>query len=343
MDSLWRTSLERIQERFSGMMLAAGPLSCYLVQTVELRQTDIDPGEPYELNRPPRVGGWGKSGASLEATPLVSEDGYILTGDTPIKGPDGTPYLAPSGEPVAWELGFRRDHSFYSHKPTSFQSYEPSAREAGQTLRGIPASVRGVLWKNLPPRCHCASDPVNLWTDAIFELAWQGFPGTALTATTKSTWFANWSIPLDLLPLVRTQMPQQMPSEISDCPEYWYSHIDDVFSASVAAIDILLALPSGAANESKPSKPSSSDTLVLPSDPITMHEMATLGVVEIKTVRNWGTSGRPKPAMPQHGRRAAVFSYRELRPWFIGKQPDKESFWPEDYKKARATLAKMSK
>jgi hypothetical protein len=77
-------------------------------------------------------------------------------------------------------------------------------------------------------------------------------------------------------------------------------------------------------------------------DPITIANMAKLGKVPVKTVRNWGIDDRPKPKIPQRGKRPAVFSYLELRSWFVAKQPDKINYWPEEYKKAVSTLSKMS-
>ncbi len=87
--------------------------------------------------------------------------------------------------------------------------------------------------------------------------------------------------------------------------------------------------------------PSSQKTM--PDDPITLREMAMLGMIQESTVRNWGTSDRPSPSIDASGKRAAVFSYRKLREWCVAKRPDMAANWPEDFKKARATLAKMSK
>ena len=79
-----------------------------------------------------------------------------------------------------------------------------------------------------------------------------------------------------------------------------------------------------------------------PSDPITLPEMARLGMIGEKTIRNWGTKTRPLPVVEKCGRRPAVYSYCELRTWCISKRPDKQSSWPDDYSLARNTLAQMS-
>lgn len=235
--ALWRTSLERIQREFQAASSHDNRLSCYLIQVVALRQTQGDPGDPYELNRPPRVGDHGLLGASLEPGPIIS-DGYILVGEQVYLDAAGTPMLSPAGDPIAFDLGFRRDHRYYSSNPTAFANYECLGESAGQCLAGLQ-EASDAIWKNLPPQTRLASTPCELWTDALFELAWQCIPGVPLRATRKATWAGNHSL---TLPINREFWPE-IPAEIADPPEYWYSVIDDVFSTSVAAMDILLALP----------------------------------------------------------------------------------------------------
>ncbi len=80
----------------------------------------------------------------------------------------------------------------------------------------------------------------------------------------------------------------------------------------------------------------------MPDDPITLAEMDKLGSIPDKTRRNWGIADRPVPVIQARGNRAAVFSYKTIRDWFILKQPDRSHFWPANYSEARQILSKMS-
>lgn len=77
-------------------------------------------------------------------------------------------------------------------------------------------------------------------------------------------------------------------------------------------------------------------------DLITLRDIARLALIGFSTIQNWGTKDRPKPVVQQRGNVPALYSYSLLRAWITKKRPDLEPSLPLDFKKARATLAKMS-
>lgn len=80
----------------------------------------------------------------------------------------------------------------------------------------------------------------------------------------------------------------------------------------------------------------------LPSDPITLKQLAKLSQIKYSTFRNWGKAGRPNPAIASSGQQPAVFSYAKLRKWLIERRPDSEPWLPLDYDTVRTALSKMS-
>jgi hypothetical protein len=85
---------------------------------------------------------------------------------------------------------------------------------------------------------------VALWVNAVFELAWQRFPGSPLNAQ-RFAWNGSTSIPLDALSRFQQQANDGFRIDGIEgiTNSHWYSVIDDLMSASIAAIDVLLALP----------------------------------------------------------------------------------------------------
>jgi hypothetical protein len=77
-----------------------------------------------------------------------------------------------------------------------------------------------------------------MWTDAVFELAWQSIEGAPLSAP-KYAWFESTQVALEGIESLRLG-DLQLPEWFKIPPDCWYSMISNVFEASVAAIDILL-------------------------------------------------------------------------------------------------------
>lgn len=67
-------------------------------------------------------------------------------------------------------------------------------------------------------------------------------------------------------------------------------------------------------------------------DPITLAQAARMLLMPSpQTIYNKGTETRPAPAIPAKGKKAAVWSYRTLRPWLLAQFPQLESRIPEEY------------
>jgi hypothetical protein len=216
---LWRTSLQRIQTRFLNAVNQGFRLKGYLIQSAIPRGSSGPPELPDEHEALVALG----SGASCSAKQWLKAD----------------------GNPIGIEPGFRRLHRFYSQVRDSFGQYKPIADDAGIAIQGVPAEVWQVLWKQLPIDSQLQNASESVWTDALFELAWQRIPGAPLSAD-KFAWIENTSVELDALEALGSRDPQFVPVGIKSPPDHWYSKIEDLFTASVAAIDILLAISDAA-------------------------------------------------------------------------------------------------
>ena len=172
---------------------------------------------------------------------------------------DGKPIVFSDGEPVALQLGASRKYIIYAEglvpdKPLCL-SFSSTATEVGRCLYGLPADVNRILWRDWLDGFDTVSDEA-LWINALFELAWQRIPGSPLVAK-KFAWSGSLSVPLDALPRLRRQANRSALmaglADIPDPPTHWYSVLENLFSASVAAIDVLLAIGDEFGNE--PNKP----------------------------------------------------------------------------------------
>ena len=228
-DELWRTSLERIQKRFQAAVDERCRLKCYLIQSAvpgSSRRTDL----PDELH------------------PFVGQDnGAVREPQTNLV--DGS---------IASELGLRRTHRFFSAGRDSLDRYQEAAKSAGAIVEGLPTRLQRFLWERLPAGAYLANSPIGVWTDTVFELAWRDIAGVPLLAR-KFAWSGNLSVDLEELDsfLATTS---QVPSEIKSPPDRWYSQIDDLFAASIAAIDVLLSIPVDAADKAAESVLSGDNT-----------------------------------------------------------------------------------
>ena len=178
-----------------------------------------------------------------------------LVGDRPVYDIGGKPIVFSDGEPVAMRLGAFRTYTIYGlgsakDRAATCRSFYANAAEAGRSLHGLPAELNRILWRDWLDGFMEIDDP-EFWVNALFELAWQRLPGSPLVAE-KLAWQGQTSIPLDSLPHVdslphfREQVDKM---GIPDPAAHWYSVLDNLLSASVAAIDALLAIGESVAVE----------------------------------------------------------------------------------------------
>ena len=122
--------------------------------------------------------------------------------------------------------------------PHYWDTLYPLASDAGGVLlSGLPLNVNRILWREWLDGFRIDDRPA-MWICAVFELAWQKIPGSAL-AVERFAWSGAQVVPVDQFPSWRGSA---LLSQFSDRPAQWYSVIENVASASVEAIDILLAI-----------------------------------------------------------------------------------------------------
>ena len=281
--SLWQTSLQTMRERFADVVRNQGRLACVLTQSIipapKLTERPDPPEtagmEPYNG----RHGGPRREPRQLfikrengEET-VVSDVGELLqkswqlrildksqkircgnaeyeplVGDRPVYDLLGNPILFHDGDPVALQLGTSRNYTVYADagpdRAAVCESFYSTAAEAGRGLYGLPADVNRILWRDWLDGFWML-DGTWMWINALFELAWQCFPGSPLTAK-KYVWSGSARMPLDTLSLLRRQGehsgPMELLADIPDPPAHWYSVLENLPSASIAAVDILLAI-----------------------------------------------------------------------------------------------------
>lgn len=274
---LWKSSLEHIRQRFVNSAEKEQNLFCLLTQSIVPAFPKRPPGPfPSGIDglRPVAVGG----GPSREVEQLflrrdsngdtvvsgvakLFQENWQLkildigqglvyqgteyqtfVGDKPLLDLAGEPILFSTGEPVAMQQGCGRSYFIYSDHPCN--AYTQLAKEAGNCLCGLPPSLNRVLWKDWLDGFD-ELDGGCMWTNAVFELAWQQHPGTALKAK-KLAWSGHKSVPLDAWPLLSGRLKGHAGDawldDLGDPPAHWYSTIENMHHASVAAIDILLSI-----------------------------------------------------------------------------------------------------
>lgn len=175
-----------------------------------------------------------------------------FVGENAVHNITGNPILFSNGEPVAMRQGIEQNYFVHAggaphQRITSISSFFSLAAQAGQCLESMPASVNRILWHQWLAGFRTIGDK-GMWISALFELAWQPTPGPSLAAK-KFAWSGTTNVALDELPQAREQAKNgagiDAVADIPDPPSHWYSVIDDLVSASIAAIDILLALGEG--------------------------------------------------------------------------------------------------
>lgn len=190
-------------------------------------------------------------------------------GDSTAFNIDGNPILYSNGQAVAMQLGVNGQYRIYvenSKRDAGIEAEEiftSLAKQAGSCLTGLPPQISQQLWRDWPDGFHMISEK-GLWICAMFELAWQKVAGSPLAAN-RHVWWGAVNAPIDTIHLLRQREPcDEWLNNIPDPPTHWYSILDDLFIASVAAIDILLmlatTLDSGGDQGSRAKKPGNNVT-----------------------------------------------------------------------------------
>jgi hypothetical protein len=145
----------------------------------------------------------------------------------------GQPIVTSAGEPLTVDEGFDQALRYYGN---GRETYELIATDAGHCMRTISCEIAELI--NREPHDLCMDD-ISSWTTAVFELAWKRIPGSPLGAK-KYAWIRD--VPYEVSGFTDNRWVGasiDLLAGIPDCPIHWYSVIDDLFSASAAAIDIL--------------------------------------------------------------------------------------------------------
>ncbi|MDG2223677.1 MAG: hypothetical protein P8L85_20015 [Rubripirellula sp.] len=189
---------------------------------------------------------------TLDVASKVELGGVMYTpavGHDAIHNVTGNPILFSNGQPVALRTGVNRNYFVHAggaahERITNITSFFSLAAQAGQCLESLPTSVSRHLWRDWPDGFRTIGDK-GMWVSALFELAWQQSAESQLTAD-RFTWIGTTNTRFDLSPSASQQSTSSNPADASTLapvgPPHWYSVIDDLVSASIAAIEILLAV-----------------------------------------------------------------------------------------------------
>jgi hypothetical protein len=182
---------------------------------------------------------------------IQNADGTPVFADRPVLDVNGKPMVNSAGEAYAVERGAIRTLQVHGDCQ-AFQCFSQIAREAGCSVPAMMPEARKLLF----PDTVRETDPLKCWLYALFDLAWRNTPGSPLKAE-RHTWVGNTSVSLRSLPHLRRAAaagamvaPSELLAQVPDPPDRFYSILGDLWTASIAAIDILSA--SSAAEAPKP-------------------------------------------------------------------------------------------
>ena len=246
-----RESLERCQRRLDNAAEKYRQVGALLVHYAELGN-DPEPLWPdcsetqgkYQLNS--------CGGPHCDHKQLLDAEGEPAVADKPFMSADGDPMVYSDGSPIAFYPGALRSYSLYgvqfqgsseSDYSEAVAEYIDAATELGRLLDDMPVAVKSQVWRNW---LHGFAKPqaADLWTNAVFELAWQKHPGSGLEAERK-VWHENTAMELECYLDIQSgkqelpDMFRPLVEHAGNPPAYWYSWIPNVWRASIAAIDVL--------------------------------------------------------------------------------------------------------
>lgn len=187
----------------------------------------------------------------LDVSSKVEFGGILYTpivGKNTIHNVNGKPILFPSGEPVALRPGVNRNYFVHAggaahERITNITSFFAVAARAGQCLQSLPTSVNRLIWHDWLDGFRTIGDK-GMWVSALFELAWQNLPESKLSAN-RYSWAGTTNTPIETTTNANPQTTENAPTDLSmfvpSGPPHWYSVIDDLVGASIAAVNLLLA------------------------------------------------------------------------------------------------------
>lgn len=191
-------------------------------------------------------------GLSSEVVQLGGREDYARVADRPFLDAHGAPIVNSAGEPIPMRPSWERSIALYGPEGAADGPLSESAgvlrtccAEAGLLLRNLNQEVRNVVWQDWTGRVLLPDD-AGLWLSAVFELAWQDHDGAGLKAG-RSGWLERQSAPIELI-TKRFNNPsspsliEELADAVGDPPGYWFSRIENLWQASVAAIDLLASM-----------------------------------------------------------------------------------------------------
>ena len=191
---------------------------------------------------------------------LISSAGWLFTPDfSPLKGM--FPIMSVRGEPIVNDQGEPKGLRFGTWRRFVVQSplgWRPElgslpiprlaelARDATNLLYQLSAEIATSVWRNwLDGFSKSQNSDHSLWLDALFELSWQSESGSPLHSK-RSAWVENCSYGLPggglfpRLPAGIIKNPKPSIPHEHGYPLAYYSELEDVVRASIAAIDEIL-------------------------------------------------------------------------------------------------------
>ncbi len=247
-------SLTRCRERLEAAAEKYRVLAVMLVHRTELGNK----AEPFwpencenQAHHQLNLGG----GPHCDIRQLFDANGKPAVGKKPFLDAEGKPMVYGDGKPVALYPGAQRTYSLYgkmfqgsdaSSYSEAIDEYNDAATELGQLLNGLPEAARQVLWRDWP-HGFVKPKPAGFWTNAVFELAWQELPASRLSAE-RFAWHENYQLKIDDLPRMRTSdllsmgKFAELVERVGDPPAFWYSWINNIWRASINAIDLLISM-----------------------------------------------------------------------------------------------------
>jgi hypothetical protein len=237
MAEIWRTSLNRIQQRFTALKSSGHQLHAVVT----------------ERRSPPH--GWPSSRwqPSYPATPENLANARIKThrsahmGRGPLDAPLNIDWSSAGPGKVTGDT-WRRDIDLFGSTGEAVPQFLPIAIDAWKIVDSLP-----LVKETIPYRRDVTGDPIDaesLWVMFVFKLAWKEIQGTSLRAKRFVREQSNALYTIDVRSLEMMQknpaffppgshFGQWIPKD-DPTPDFIYSEFTDFAEASICAIDILV-------------------------------------------------------------------------------------------------------
>jgi hypothetical protein len=234
----WYTALGRLRDQFSDAAKQHPLISCQLVHAEETQKHYM----PAHLEQP-------------SSDTLESFGGVYRLGPTPCYDPHDLPFAVTLFENAGQaQLLLRtalRSVSFVSKgrmqnrraADAAWSKYASAALQAGRCVREVPV----MLLPHVSGQALSERDDARRWLWVVFDLAWHdrrgGLSVPRELVLRKGGGQMVFAYDLAFIRLFAEQHPEAgiPPEWCEKLPEYYESRLDDVFSASAAAIDLILA------------------------------------------------------------------------------------------------------